>query len=214
MAAFLLGGELVLEMDPGDACLDHRFHQLEGVERAAESGLGIGDHRDEPVGPGLVLGDVDLIGALQRPIDPSHQLRAARGRVETLVGIGLAGVIGVGGDLPAADIDRVQPGPHHLDRLIAGHRAERLDIGTAVERLPQPRGAALGQSIADADRAAQALDSARRIVAAYADEAGGNGTIERLGHATDSRIDPGFITLYIPYYLNNFLISLIKSENS
>ncbi len=49
VAALLLARELVLEVDAGGAGLDHRLHQLEGVERAAEAGLGVGDDRREPV---------------------------------------------------------------------------------------------------------------------------------------------------------------------
>ena len=45
MAAFLLGGELVLEMDAGGARLDIGLHDLEAVQRPAEAGLGVGDDR-------------------------------------------------------------------------------------------------------------------------------------------------------------------------
>ena len=55
VAALLLGGELVLEVDAGGAGLDHRLHQLEGVERAAEAGLGVGHDRREPVRAALAL---------------------------------------------------------------------------------------------------------------------------------------------------------------
>ncbi len=49
VAALLLGGELVLEMDARGAGLDHRLHDLEGVERPAEARLGVGHDRREPV---------------------------------------------------------------------------------------------------------------------------------------------------------------------
>ena len=49
MAALLFRRELVLEVHAGRARLDHRLHQLERVERAAEAGLGVGDDRREPV---------------------------------------------------------------------------------------------------------------------------------------------------------------------
>ena len=49
VAALLLGGELVLEVHARGARLDHRLHQLERVERAAEAGLGVGHDRREPV---------------------------------------------------------------------------------------------------------------------------------------------------------------------
>ena len=48
MAALLLRRELVLEVDAGGARLDEGLHDLEGVERAAEAGLGVGDDRREP----------------------------------------------------------------------------------------------------------------------------------------------------------------------
>jgi hypothetical protein len=67
MAALLLRGELVLEMDAGGTRLDIGLHQFEGVERAAEAGFGIGDDRREPCldREALALGDLDLVGALQ-----------------------------------------------------------------------------------------------------------------------------------------------------
>jgi hypothetical protein len=49
MAAFLLRRELVLEMHARRTRVDHRAHQLEGVQRAAEADLGVGDDRGHPV---------------------------------------------------------------------------------------------------------------------------------------------------------------------
>ena len=66
MAALLLGGELVLEVHARGAGLDHRLHQLERVQRAAEAGLGVGDDRDEPVAWTCPLGVRDLVGAEAR----------------------------------------------------------------------------------------------------------------------------------------------------
>ena len=45
VAALLLRRELVLEVDARRAGLDHRLHQLEDVERAAEARLGVGHDR-------------------------------------------------------------------------------------------------------------------------------------------------------------------------
>ncbi len=42
------------------------LHQLEGVEVAAEAGLGVGDDRDEPVAGDTAFGMLDLVGANQR----------------------------------------------------------------------------------------------------------------------------------------------------
>jgi hypothetical protein len=70
VAALLLAGELVLEVHAGGAGLDHRLHQLEGVERAAEAGLGVGHDGARTSAclapPSAVL---DLVGALQRVVD-------------------------------------------------------------------------------------------------------------------------------------------------
>jgi hypothetical protein len=69
VAALLLAGELVLEVHARGAGLDHRLHQLVGVERAAEAGLGVGHDRRQPVAPSLALGVLDLVGAQQRLVD-------------------------------------------------------------------------------------------------------------------------------------------------
>jgi hypothetical protein len=68
VAAFLHRGQLVFEVDAGAPGVDHRLHQLEGVEHAAEAGLGIGDDRREVVdvaGVARVLAfrPLDLVGA-------------------------------------------------------------------------------------------------------------------------------------------------------
>ena len=52
-----------------------------------------------------------------------------RGRIERLVRIHLAGVVGVGRDLPAREIDGLEPGLHLLQGLVAGQRAERAHEG-------------------------------------------------------------------------------------
>jgi hypothetical protein len=102
VAALLLAGELVLEVHARGAGLDHGLHQLVGVERAAEAGLGVGHDRREPVALGrLALGVLDLIGALQRLVDALHHARHAVGRVQALVGVHLAREVRVGRHLPA-----------------------------------------------------------------------------------------------------------------
>ena len=125
VAAFFLARELILEMHAGRAGFDHRFDQFEDIERAAETGFGIGHDRREPVDLVLAFGVRDLVGALQRLVDPPNDRRNAVRRVKTLVGIHLPGEIRVGRDLPAAEINCLQPGLHLLHRLIAGERAER-----------------------------------------------------------------------------------------
>ena len=65
MAALLLGGELVLEMDAGGTRFDVRLHDLEAVQRSAEAGFGVGDDRHEPIAPGAAFHMLDLVGALR-----------------------------------------------------------------------------------------------------------------------------------------------------
>jgi hypothetical protein len=138
VAALLLRGELVLEVHAGRARLDHRLHQLEGVQRPAEPGLGVGHDRSEPLPAGgrRIHGPFrpgDLICAQQRVIDPPDHLRNRVGRVERLVRVGLPGQVPVGGDLPAGQVDGLQPRLHHLHRLVAGDRAERAHRILAVQ---------------------------------------------------------------------------------
>ena len=89
--------------------------------------------------------------------DALDELRRGIGRIERLVGIHGGGGVGVGRHLPAGEVDRLQAGAHLLHRLIARHRAERIDEIFLVNELPEPVGAHLGQRLADLDRAAQPL---------------------------------------------------------
>ena len=111
-------------MHPGRARLDHPLHELEGVKAAAESGLGVGDQGHEPVRAVRALCVMDLVGSLQGLIDAADELRNAVGRIEALIRIYLARHVGVRCDLPAAHVDRMEPGLYHLHGLIAAHRAE------------------------------------------------------------------------------------------
>ena len=101
---------------------------------------------------------LDLVGSLEGAVDPAAELGAGIGRVERLIGIHGAGGVGVGGDLPAGEIDRLEARADHLHRLIAGDRAERVHIIVVLEKLPEPVGAAAGEAVLDRHRAAQALD--------------------------------------------------------
>ena len=87
VAALLDRGELVLEVHAGGAGVDHRLHQLEGVQHAAEAGLRVGDDRREPVDVALAFHGLDLIGARQRVVDALDHRRHRGNRVERLVGI-------------------------------------------------------------------------------------------------------------------------------
>ena len=161
VAALLLGRELVLEVHGRRARLDERLHDLEGVQRPAEAGLGVGHDRREPVDRVVALGVRDLVGAHERVVDPLHERGPAVGRVEALVGIRVAGEVRVGGDLPAREVDRLEPGLDHLHRLAACHRAER-GHPLLLEQAPEPLGAEAGERVLDRDRAAQPLDVLRR----------------------------------------------------
>ena len=119
MAALLLRAQLVFEVHAGSAGGDHRLHQLEDVERAAEAGFGIGDDRQIPVLASPPFERFDLVEARQRVVEPRDHGRNAVGRIKALVGIHLTGQIGVGGDLPAAAVQRAKTGPRRLDRLIS-----------------------------------------------------------------------------------------------
>ena len=158
VAALLLGRELVLEVHRGRAGLDERLHHLVGVERPAEAGLGVGHDRCEPVDRVVALGVGDLVGAQERAVDPLHERGGAVGRVEALVGVGVAREVRVGRDLPAGEVDRLQAGLDHLHRLAAGHRAERRHPLVLGEQAAQPLGAEAGERVLDRDGAAQPLD--------------------------------------------------------
>ncbi len=101
MAALLLGCKLVFEVDARGPGLDHGFHQLEHIEGAAETGLGVGHDGREPVGVVFAFRVVNLVGALEGLIDPAHDMRDAVGGVQALVGVHMPGEVGVSRDLPA-----------------------------------------------------------------------------------------------------------------
>lgn len=163
MAALLFRGELILEMHTRRARRDIGLHDLEAVEGATEPGLGIGDDRREPVARRATLGMFDLVGASERRVDPPRKLRPGIGGVERLVGIHLPRRVGVGRDLPARQIDRLQPGAHHLHRLIARQCTQCMDIILALQQLPQLQRAATSQRVFDGDRTTQTLDIGRAV---------------------------------------------------
>ena len=159
VAALLLGRELVLEVHARGAGLDHRPHQLEGVERAAEAGLGVGHDRREPVHVLVAaLRPGDPVGPQQRVVDALDVLRRRVGGIEALVRVGVAGRVRVGGDLPARQVDRLQPGLHHLDGLQAGLGAEGGDVRLVLQQLPQALGAEAREAVLDPHRPAEAND--------------------------------------------------------
>ena len=104
----------------------------------------------------------DLVGALQRVVDAPHDGRHRVRRVQGLVGVGVPGEVRVGGDLPAAQVDRLQAGLHHLDGLSAGQRAERGHVVRLVHQLPQALGAQARDRLLDQERARAAGSRPRR----------------------------------------------------
>ena len=102
------------------------------------------------------LGGVDLVGPEQSVVEAAHQSRPAVGGIQALIGICVAAEIGVGGDLPAGQVDRLQARLDHLHGLAAGQRAERRHVLLGVEQHPEPLRAEPGERVLDLDRAAQA----------------------------------------------------------
>ena len=148
--ALLLGRQLVFPVHAGRARGDHGLHQLEGVQHAAEPGLGVGHDRGQPVGRAgrvavLRLRPGDLVGAQQGVVDPADHLGHRVDRVEALVRVGLPGQVGVRRHLPAGQVDGLQARLDLLDRLVAGQRAERgARSPRSASSLRQPLGAAAG----------------------------------------------------------------------
>ena len=97
----------------------------------------------------VAVGVVDLVGAPERVVDAANHLGDAVDRVQALVGVHLAREVGVGGDLPAGEVDRLQAGADLLDGLVAGARAERGDVRPVVQQIPELLGAALGERVLD-----------------------------------------------------------------
>src|ERR1019366_1689325 len=155
VSAFFFARELIFEMDAGGARLDHRLHELEGVQRTAEPCFRVGDDRREPVAFALSLAVLDLIRALERRVDLLDDGGDAVSRVERLVRVHLAREVRVRRDLPAREVDGLEAGADLLDGLVAGHGAERVDVRLAVEELPEALGPQPCEGVFDVYRAAQ-----------------------------------------------------------
>ena len=164
--ALLERRQLILEVHAGGTRLDHRAHQLESVQHAAEAGFRVGHDRREPVARGpAVVQVVHLVGPPERRVDAGHQLRRGVGRVQALVGVGLASRVHVTGHLPAADVDRLEARLHHLHGLRAGQRAQRAHAFAGGQQVPQGLRAPPGQRVLRDQRAPQP-HHLRRVVAA------------------------------------------------
>ena len=153
-------GQLVFEVHARGARFDHALHQFEGVEHAAEAGFGVRHDGREVVDVAFIAGilafhPLDLVAAGQRVVDAADHLRHRVGRVQRLVGIHLAGQIGVARHLPARQVDGLQAGLDLLHGLVAGQRAKRVHERFAVQQFPQAGRTAAGQRVLDGDRTAQ-----------------------------------------------------------
>ena len=168
MSALLFAGKLILVVDGGRPRLDHPLHQLEGVQGSAESRFRVGHDGEIVVGVIASLAVLDLIRPAERVVDPSHDVRNAVGRIQALIGIHLAGVVGVGSHLPAAEIDGLEPRLGHLHGLVAGQRPQGIDVGLGLQQPPEFLGAATGQRVLDVQTAPQPLDIEGSVVAANA----------------------------------------------
>ena len=106
---------------------------------------------------------MDLIGAREGLIQFADDVGDAVGGIETLVRIHLTGIIGVGGDLPAAQVDGLQARGDLLHGLVAGESAESVYIEIVLQQLPEAFGAHARESVLDVHGAAQLFDVLLRI---------------------------------------------------
>jgi hypothetical protein len=108
---------------------------------------------------------LDLVGALERPIDPRYDFGHRAHGIEALIGIHLPGIVGVGRDLPPREIDCLQAGLDLLHGLVAGERTQGRDEGFVVEEIPELAGAAIGQGVRNANRTRETTDLVLAVVA-------------------------------------------------
>src|SRR5260370_7576148 len=113
-----------------------------GVERAAEARFRLGKERRKRItAAALALCRFDLVGAKRSAIDAIHEGRRAVTGVEALVWVNVTCGVGIRGDLPAAAVNRLQPGLYHLDGLIPGHGSQSRDVSIGVHEVPEAFGA-------------------------------------------------------------------------
>ena len=164
VSALLLRRQLVLPVRTGHTGGDHRLLKFVDVERAAEARLAVGDDGHQPVVDGRVALDLgDLVGAQQCVVDPANHLGHRVGGVEALVGVGVPGQVGVTGDLPAGEVDRLESAADLLNRHVAGERTQCVDELHVVELLPQHLRAAAGQRLLLDHAALQGDDVGRGV---------------------------------------------------
>src|SRR5579875_541060 len=155
VTTFLLRRELILEMHAGRTGLNHSFHDLEDVERAAKAGFGVGNDGGEPVGTFLALGMLDLVGPLQRLVDALYYVWHTIRRIEALVGVHLPGQVRIRRYLPATEIDGFEARLHLLHGLVACQSTERRHVRLAMEQIPETLGPQARQCVFNLNRTAQ-----------------------------------------------------------
>ena len=69
-------------------------------EIAAETGLGVGNDGNQPVGIGLAVHVMNLVGSKQRVVDALDHFRHRVDRIQTLIRIHFAGGVGIARHLP------------------------------------------------------------------------------------------------------------------
>ena len=156
----LLGARLlVLDVVAGHACLDEPADEVADVGITAVARIGVGDDQGREVHLGRCL---PLVGRHPRAGEPlvavggqqgAHQSRRLVGHLaegvagEIGAGVLLRRALGRGG--PAAEVDAVDPGSLHGDRLARRVGAERGDGATRREQLSQPGVELLGSDARD-----------------------------------------------------------------
>ena len=162
-------------MGTGGTRGDHGLLELVDVESATEAGLTVGDDRHDPVVDRVVTLDAgDLVGAEQRVVDATNNVGNRVRRVQRLVGVGVAGQVGVTGDLPTRQVHGLQAGADLLHGLVAGEGAESVDVGTVTlgHAVPQDLGATAGEGVLLDDRTLELSDLLGGVVALDALPAG------------------------------------------
>ena len=165
-------------MHTGSASVNHAPHELEGVQDAAETGLGICHDRGEIIDvSGIARIDaflpLDLVCTRERIIDALNHFGHRIDGIQGLIRVhGHARVV-VGRYLPTGQVDRLHARLYLLDRLAARQRTQTVDIvlaklglGTAVNEVPKLLGAAARQSVFAFDRATQTHDILSTVGAA------------------------------------------------
>ena len=143
------------------AGVDHGLHQFEGVEHTAKTGFRVGNDGREVIDIILFAGilafhPLNLVAAGQRVVDATNDERNRIDRVQRLVGVHFAGDVGIARHLPAREIDGLETSLHLLHGLVAGHGAQCVDEGLAVEQTPEFFGAAARERVLDGQRSTQA----------------------------------------------------------